>query len=488
MDRLKPVYSYDYCNIHISLIKMRTINLRILTCMATISLLSPVKIKSQEFQTREIVDNVFIVSNPDLGSQVVVQSDKGLVTFDSFWSGKTARLFKDEILRSIDRSDFSYVIDMVDRLDLIGGNEAMKEAVIIGHENIITKYRNDQAVQEELSELIDMWREKEGYSRNRLQNLEPGSDEAKEEQEWMNQCKSRADDLENDFSIVLPEISYGDQMTLDLGNLSLDLYWFGETGKYSGLTMAVIPEEKLAILSKSILFPVHHLAPNPLPDFGLLDVPRWIALLEEILEGENAVTNIVLSDYDQVISTDLMKSHLHYIRQLWERVKYLEAEGKSLHEIQDQLSLEKEFAFVKDMELYKNHGDFWVRPQHELHIKLFFLQGKLLASEIIKNGGVESIQVSLEKVKSHRNDLYFDEQMLNRIAYVWMDKGHVSEAIEVYKLNADSFPHSFNAQNSLAEAYLRKGDTTNALKSFEKSLELDPENEGVQKALKELSR
>ena len=154
----------------------------------------------------------------------------------------------------------------------------------------------------------------------------------------------------------------------------------------------------------------------------------------------------------------------------------------------EYMSLEKEFAFVKDMELYKNHGDFWVRPQHELHIKLFFLQGKLLASEIIKNGGVESIQVSLEKVKSHRNDLYFDEQMLNRIAYVWMDKGHVSEAIEVYKLNADSFPHSFNAQNSLAEAYLRKGDTTNALKSFEKSLELDPENEGVQKALKELSR
>jgi len=268
----------------------------------------------------------------------------------------------------------------------------------------------------------------------------------------------------------------------------MDLYWFGETGKYSGLTMAVIPEEKTAILSKSILFPVHHLAPNPLPDFGLLDVPRWIALLEEILEGENAVSNIILSDYDQVISTDLMKSHLHYIRQLWDRVKYLEAEGKSLQEIQDQLSLDKEFAFVKDMELYKSHGDFWVRPQHELHIKLFYLQGKLLASEIIKNGGTESIQVSLEKIKSHRGELYFDEQMTSRIAYVWMDMGHVSEAIEVYKLNTRSFPQSFNAHYGLAEAYLKKGDTINAIKSFEKALELDPENEGVQKAIKELSR
>jgi len=467
---------------------MKIINQRILTCVVTMSLLSPLKLQSQGFQTIEIVKNVFIVTSPDLGSQVVVQSDKGLVTFDSFWSGRTARLFKEEISRSLDRSDFSYVIDMVDRLDMIGGNEAMKEAVIIGHENIITKYRNDKKAQEELSELIDMWREKEGYSRSRLQKIEPGSDEAKEEKEWMNQCKNRADDLEHDFSLVLPDISYGDQMTLNLGNLSLDLYWFGETGRYHGLTMAVIPEEKLAILSKSILFPVQHLAPNPLPDFGLLDVPRWIALLEEILEGENAVSSILLSDYDQVISTDLMKSHLNYIRQLWDRVRYLEAEGRSLQEIQDQLSLDKEFAFVKDMQLYKSNGDFWVRPQHDLHIKLFYLQGKLLASEIIKNGGAESIQASLEKIKSHRSELYFDEQMIDRIAYEWMEKGHVSEAIEVYKLNTGTFPQSFNTHYDLAEAYLKKGDTTSAINSFEKSLELDPDNEEVQKALKELSR
>jgi hypothetical protein len=54
--------------------------------MATGCLFSMINMYSQGFQTREIVDNVFIVENPDLGSQVVVQSEKGLVVFDSFWS------------------------------------------------------------------------------------------------------------------------------------------------------------------------------------------------------------------------------------------------------------------------------------------------------------------------------------------------------------------------------------------------------------------
>jgi len=68
---------------------------------------------------KKVSDKVFILSNPDLGDQVVVQSEKGLVVFDSSWSEKTARNFKDEISKTLDRNDFSYVINMTERV-LIG--------------------------------------------------------------------------------------------------------------------------------------------------------------------------------------------------------------------------------------------------------------------------------------------------------------------------------------------------------------------------------
>ena len=316
--------------------------------------------------------------------------------------------------------------------------------------------------------------------------MEAGSQEALEEQKWMNQAKSRADELEHDFALLLPQISFNDRLTLDLGDCTMTLHWFGETGNYRGLTMAVIPEKKLAILSKSIIFPVYHLAPYPLPAYGVLDIPRWIALMEEILEGENAVSNILLSDYDQVISRDLMQSHLDYIRKLWSSVKSLEAEGKNLQEIQDHLTFEKDFAFVKEMQVYINQGDFWIRLQHELHIKLFFLQGKNLASEIIKEGGIDSLQASLDKIRSQRADLYFDEELIHRIAYVWMQMDNAAEAMEVFKLNTEAFPQSFNVHLRLAEAYTEVGDTNNAIKSYERSLKLDPDNDRVKQALIEL--
>jgi hypothetical protein len=367
---------------------MKTNPFSISICVIVIFLLSPGLLYPQGFRTKEVSDNVTIVSNPDLGDQVVVKSEKGLLIFDSFWSVKTAGLFKDEISKTLHRNDFSYVINMVDRLDMIGGNIAYQEAVIVGHENILNKYGNEEIVMSERAELIEMWKEKAGYSRNRLEESEKGSKEALEEKEWMNICIRRADELQNDFSLILPNIYYSDRIKLDLGDITMNLYWFGKAGNYSGLTMAVIPEEKLAILSKAIIYPVYHLAPYVHPDYGDLDVPRWIAMLEEILEGENMVNNIILSDDDQVYSRDVWLSHLKYIRELWKSVRIADAQGRNLQEIQDQLSLDKDFAFVKEMLVYKNNGEQWIRPQHELHVKHFYLQDKNLASEIIKDGGI----------------------------------------------------------------------------------------------------
>ena len=89
---------------------MKTKPSQFVICFVIVSLLSLGKIYSQGFQTKEVSDNISIVTIPDLGYQVVVQSAKGLLIFDSFWSEKTARLFKEDISKTMQRNDFSYVI------------------------------------------------------------------------------------------------------------------------------------------------------------------------------------------------------------------------------------------------------------------------------------------------------------------------------------------------------------------------------------------
>ncbi len=470
---------------------MKTKKLTILICILMISLFPFRKTYAQEFQIEKIVDKIFMVSVSGLGKQIVVQSEKGLVIFDSFWSETTAKEIKKEITKALNQDDFSYVLNMVDRLDYFGGNAAYKEAVIIGHDSFLERYKGkEKEVEAEIQELIETWRWKEGAAREKIQNLEKGSERAIREQKWMNACKRRVDEFESGYSLVLPTIFYNDSMTLDLGDITMQLIWFGKAGSRNGMTVAVIPEKELAVVTSFILNPIH-LAPYPFWDYKVLDVPRWIAVLEEILEGEEAVEKIVCSDIGSVLSRERAHSHLEYIRRLWNSVKTAEAAGKNLNEIQDQLSLDKDFAFVKDMEVYKERGDDWLRPQHQCHVRLFFLQHKNLASEIIREGGIQSLQVSLKNIRKLRDtgsDIYFDEASINGIGYYLMNSRKIHEAIEVFKLNIEVFPKSFNAYDSLGEAYMKNGDDENAIQNYRKSLELNPDNNNAREMLKRLEK
>ena len=58
--------------------------------------------------------------------------------------------------------------------------------------------------------------------------------------------------------------------------------------------------------------------------------------------------------------------------------------------------------------------------------------------------------------------------------------------IEIFKLNAELHPSSWNAFDSLAEAYYEKGDKQKALELYRKSLELNPENENGKKFIERI--
>jgi tetratricopeptide (TPR) repeat protein len=66
------------------------------------------------------------------------------------------------------------------------------------------------------------------------------------------------------------------------------------------------------------------------------------------------------------------------------------------------------------------------------------------------------------------------EAELNAYGYQLLTAGQDDKAIEIFKLNTQRSPKSANAWDSLGEAYVSKGDDTNAIKCFKKSLTLDP--------------
>ena len=78
------------------------------------------------------------------------------------------------------------------------------------------------------------------------------------------------------------------------------------------------------------------------------------------------------------------------------------------------------------------------------------------------------------------------ESELNRIGYKYSIENKLDDAIKLFTLNTELFPFSGNTWDSLAEAWLKKGDIIKAKLFYQKSLELNPENNGAKTALNSL--
>jgi proline iminopeptidase len=89
------------------------------------------------------------------------------------------------------------------------------------------------------------------------------------------------------------------------------------------------------------------------------------------------------------------------------------------------------------------------------------------------------------KSKNPQQEIFM-ETSINSLGYEYLTAGKTDDAIRLLKLNTDAFPGSWNAYDSLAEAYLKKGNKVLAKKYYTKSVELNPGNESGKKALQDL--
>ena len=69
-----------------------------------------------------------------------------------------------------------------------------------------------------------------------------------------------------------------------------------------------------------------------------------------------------------------------------------------------------------------------------------------------------------------------------------MGQNKLADAIRIFQLNVALYPRSWNVYDSLGEAYMNQGDKELAIQNYEKSLELNPQNEKGAATLQKLKR
>jgi imidazolonepropionase-like amidohydrolase len=116
------------------------------------------------------------------------------------------------------------------------------------------------------------------------------------------------------------------------------------------------------------------------------------------------------------------------------------------------------------------------------------VQKPTLAEELLQIVMHENVDAAIAKYSEWRrdrpHDFDFGEPQLNAVGYALLRHDRTDDAVRFLAFNAEQFPHSPNAWDSLSEAQLAAGDKAAAKNSARRVLELLPEAQGYPEKLR----
>ena len=108
---------------------------------------------------------------------------------------------------------------------------------------------------------------------------------------------------------------------------------------------------------------------------------------------------------------------------------------------------------------------------------------KLLRIELEKSGYKNAIE-QVKKLRRANANFELTETEINSWGYLLIKQHKIADALEIFKLNIYLYPESANAFDSLGEMYAIMDDAAQAIKNYEQSLKLNPQNKNAEKQIK----
>ncbi len=384
------------------------------------------KIDVRRMSDKAIVLN--LTGLPQSTNIIALNSKKGIVVIDSESAPALGAAVRKRIVQEFGGGQIAYLINTHDHPDHTYGNQAFSGAEIIGHETVPALMKQGE---ENRKRQVERFKKMVPAMEGRLQKMDRDSAEAKKLAANLFYYDQLRRGWDSEFVLTPPTKTFTDKMTLDLGDLTLELCYYGISHSDSDI-LVFCPEEKL--LSTGDIF-----SPGAEPYIDSKRVPhlsRWIGNLESSLSRKQGLAHIVPGHGDFLPVAEL----------------------------------ENALAAMKRR-----------RPEFE---------GRQSAMDIVAKtygeAGVEAALAKMKELKSRPAQYFFLHEEFDSFAFKLMRQGKTDEALSLFTLLAVFFPESSLAFDSLGEAFLQKGDKESAIKYFQKSLALNPDNDNAKTRLAQL--
>jgi len=295
---------------------------------------------SQPVDVQRLSDRVLVLNLPMLGQRqvVAVSARRGLALIDTGPSPLVATLFKKDVERRFGRQDWACVIDTHGHIDgHTNGNGVFVEIPIIAHEN---------AAAEIAARLDAVASDRPTFCREKVRELQERVDAGAEDAAALRDQIAVWRSIEDQTvrrDIVAPNLTFSDRLTIDMGDLTLRLLYFGN-GHSASDVVVYIPEERL-LVSGGVCGPY---LPVVAESAGMADLQRSITALDDVLDG--GVERVVTSHWGVLEGERNVRRQRDYRRDLLSGVTSARERGLSLERTQAELALDRHFPYMADVE------------------------------------------------------------------------------------------------------------------------------------------
>jgi len=277
----------------------------------------------------------------------VIQSQKGLVLIDTEASPRVMAPVKKKIEQTFHRTDWAYAINTHAHDNHASGNSLFPGAVIVGHENLaadmqwLIRRRTDPDIKRTQVDrynviLRDLRAALPRYAGNRMYATLIQSD--------LIFYDLFLQDLQQGYEVVKPSLTFSDTHTLDLGDLALELIFFGKGHSTSDI-LIYVPQERV-LVTGAIAYQQGRV-PEIGEDSHLEDVHRFIAVLDRLL-ADNVKIEHVIPGHSVPLTRAVLPPIRDFYQRMLQEVAAARRQGLTLEQTTRLLTLSAKFPAFRE--------------------------------------------------------------------------------------------------------------------------------------------
>jgi tetratricopeptide (TPR) repeat protein len=282
-------------------------------------------------------------------------------------------------------------------------------------------------------------------------------------------------------------------MTLELGNMTVELYYMGGTHTASDI-FVFVPEEGLLFTGDMMADIWLTDTPGCLQAFAIRqgirrDMPLLLENWQGLIARKDEIKDYIPAHWNGDLTYKGFVDRYDYVETMYSGITQAVEQGKSLEEIFVEFDRETRFPHLVGTPGFTEafvHGGSILG----LYSDLTGAQSAATAlATLTENVGFDAALAEITADHATGSGKYFFlEGDLNRTGYMYIGQERYAEAVAIFKLNADIHPESWNVYDSLAEAYMKRGEWDLAVANYNRSIEINPENDNGRQMLEEIAR